>query len=828
MSLTSSLFRGSRGRKMLEIVAHNEKVNNMTDENSKNTGIHTHIEDEYIDEYNITRELPTQENITNMNLNNNQENIVNHNNSFGNYSVHETFDIINLDVELVGEDIPSISGILSDSYQPNVNKNDNIVLAAFSPLNNTDNKAISLVDYSNSSESDIDDVYNVIAINCENDGSSNVVNLEQCVGLLDQQAHNKKFPEVRETMSGSSSLLEKISCSPPLYHSPDDTDYCTDTENVSSSESSDEAENFRGKRPRKKASFRDLNKRRKMMGKSYLTYKGTEVAEKKVLPNPCAGKRCVNNCNSFSEDEREILLKSFWSLENNVERHAFINGCVNIVPVKRRRTTADVSRRGLTQQYFFMTKKGQQRVCLQFFLKTLNISQKIIRHSVEGKTRANDDRRGRHSPKHIVSAERKSEFEAFIQRLPAVPSHYCRSSTQKLYLPADIRNYANLYRLYRKAMEEDNKKPISETCFRSLLKKTYNIGIHVPKKDKCVKCEKFKNIPESSKTDKDTVDFIAHEKERNDAKIVFLEDQSKSGKDHYLVATFDLQKVLTTPHGRSMMFGFSRKYAVYNFTVYESKTQNGYCYLWGEKDGKRGVVEICSNLFRYLTHLDNNESCHRLSLYCDNCPGQNKNKYILSMLGYFLHNSKNINEIKLTYLVAGHTYMPVDSMHAVIEKYSRNVTVQAPSEWPTIIRNARRRPKPYEVITCNRLDFKDWKAVTFSSKKLATKSGDALKFSEIKVIKLSKECLPVIQVSTKSYDLTEDIQEIEISFKTLNEVPLSYKNDIPISKPKLRDLLNLCNQQIIKTEYHGEYFSLRSSSSVPDELAETDIEDDCQ
>lgn len=107
---------------------------------------------------------------------------------------------------------------------------------------------------------------------------------------------------------------------------------------------------------------------------------------------------------------------------------------------------------------------------------------------------------------------------------------------------------------------------------------------------------------------------------------------------------------------------------MYNFTIYESFRQNGYCYFWEEQHGKRGSNEIASNLYEYLRMVDQLESIKEIKFFCDNCTGQNKNVDVFTMIKYFLHLSKNINIITITYLIVGHTYMPVDSMHSVIEK----------------------------------------------------------------------------------------------------------------------------------------------------------------
>lgn len=137
------------------------------------------------------------------------------------------------------------------------------------------------------------------------------------------------------------------------------------------------------------------------------------------------------------------------------------------------------------------------------------------------------------------------------------------------------------------------------------------------------------------------------EKEATYKRFYFHQNQVS---DHsLLVASFDLQKVLATPYGESMQLYYARKYAEYNFTVYENRTQKGYCYTWGEADGKRGSCEIATCLYKYLQEVDN-RGVKKLLLYCDNCSGQNKNKVIISMFKSFLENSENLNVIQINYL----------------------------------------------------------------------------------------------------------------------------------------------------------------------------------
>ncbi|KAJ8878057.1 hypothetical protein PR048_022520 [Dryococelus australis] len=115
----------------------------------------------------------------------------------------------------------------------------------------------------------------------------------------------------------------------------------------------------------------------------------------------------------------------------------------------------------------------------------------------------------------------------------------------------------------------------------------------------------------------------------------FAKDQKARGTDGSLCVSFDLQKALNTPHGDNMLLYYSRKYSVYNFTVYENNTRKVHFHVWGECDGNRGSNEIDS----------------------------------------------------LSYMYVGHSHMPVDFVHSEIETNLKHRVVWAPSEWPTWIEN---------------------------------------------------------------------------------------------------------------------------------------------
>lgn len=591
------------------------------------------------------------------------------------------------------------------------------------------------------------------------------------------------------------------------------------------------------KRKRKEERGRDKRKRQRNSGEPYVSDKGVLVSGKCMQPNPCSDGKCSNKCSErFTEDERQQLFKQYWNLPNSSKQRDWILSCVAQVQNKRR-WTCDKARQRETRCYSFPSKGKRINVCFKFFLKTLNISAKTVRYAWENKTdisSAKPDERGKKEPANKTPTSVTQNIHTFIQKLPAMPSHYCRSSSTKTYIPTEYKSLENVYRLYKKECQDKEVTFAKAGVFKNVWKENYNIGIHIPKKDKCAIClaheqGRLENGGFSNEK------FEDHIREKEATKVHFLHDQKLSGTEGFLCASFDLQKVLNTPHGDNMLLYYSRKYAVYNFTVYENQTRKVYCYVWGESDGNRGCNEIASMLHMYINRVDSNKSVTTLSLYCDSCPGQNKNHVILSMIAYTLQNSTTLTSITVNYLLPGHTYMPVDSVHGAIERSLKHRVVWAPSEWPTWIENARTSQEPYVVHVMNHADFKDWRPVEkkfFPPQRKEHISGDKIKFQEIRQAKFVKHCATVdIQ-----YSFSEGSESLAVSIgphkgrgrprqEEICELNQLHKARLPISAQKYKDLRQLCERNIIPQRCWNEYQKIPWKGSVRDCLAESDEDD---
>lgn len=275
---------------------------------------------------------------------------------------------------------------------------------------------------------------------------------------------------------------------------------------------------------------------------------------KMLQPNPYSREKCQNKCaKKFTEDERQMIFSEFWKLADPVRQKDYLLNCVSEISIKRKRVF-ESNKRNITKEYSLPFKNDRTQICLQFLLSTLNITKKFFRDTLENALFpriSKLDQRGKHEPKNKTSDEIMKNIDKFIQKLPAVKSHYCRASSKKKYLPAEMENLTRLYEVYKFHCAQNGIQIAGKSVFRTIFIKKYNIGFHYPKKDKCRFCCKYEDIERTRELNEVEQKLKQiHEEEKNDVKEMFLFDQelSKAGGD-FICASFDLQKALNTPQG---------------------------------------------------------------------------------------------------------------------------------------------------------------------------------------------------------------------------------------------------------------------------------------
>lgn len=260
----------------------------------------------------------------------------------------------------------------------------------------------------------------------------------------------------------------------------------------------------------------------------------------------------------------------------------------------------------------------------------------------------------------------------------------------------------------------------------------------------------------------------------------------------------------------------------------------GTCYLWNEQIAMKGSNEIASCIYDMIK-LKSQEGCDDFRFWSDNCTGQNRNRIMFFM---YLYAAKQFNlNIKHTFLEVGHTQNEGDSIHATIERASKYKNIYTPSEWSSLIRWAKSKGSPYNVIDVAQNMIYDFKKMQTNTHFNWTKNSEGRKilWSKLKQIRVSRDESYVLYYK---YDLSEDA--IENHIKILDQpvrtrrriaarpadIPLQlcYNQLLPIQLSKKKDLLDLCRKNIIPPVYHSYYENLVASNDIVS-INESDHED---
>lgn len=136
--------------------------------------------------------------------------------------------------------------------------------------------------------------------------------------------------------------------------------------------------------------------------------------------------------------------------------------------------------------------------------------------------------------------EQKLFLRNFFEKLPKMPSHYCRKNTKKCYLEENFQSKADFYNDYKTNAKDKSQKPLSYFVFSEMFE-NLNLTIFRPKKDQCDTCISFKLKHISDE------EYKAHQDSKEKARIAKDSDKelAQSGKAHIFV--MDVQSVKLAP-----------------------------------------------------------------------------------------------------------------------------------------------------------------------------------------------------------------------------------------------------------------------------------------
>lgn len=476
----------------------------------------------------------------------------------------------------------------------------------------------------------------------------------------------------------------------------------------------------------------NIRKQKYQAGKEYISRRGKLVQAKKVVNK----KDCMNNCKFncaklISDQQRLDILKCYYSLDQNGKL------CFLIKTTERnltKRPKQEVSRRSFTFTYYFDVHDNRFQVCKNFYLGTLNISQKPVYNVHKNKNMktdfANVSKRGK-SRGNKMPQQDIDIVIGHINMFPRVASHYCRADTKKEYLDPNL-NIKKMYQLYVEYCNEElNIQPVKQSMYRNIFCSEFNLDFHHRKKDLCITCEESNlAIKESRELSADKEESIKRHKEM---KIKMREHKNQDKEGNIPILCFDLQNVITLPISNVGNFFYLPKLTCYNLTGHLSKTKKVYNAVWTEYTGGRTGNDLASALTVILEQiLNDHPEMKDLITWSDSCVPQNKNSIMSYAILNFLKHHPSIKTITMKYSVPGHSAVQeVDNAHSQIDRTLSNNDIFSPVGLIRVLKTVNPKFKFIQVLPTH---FKDFgmvaKSKTFDFKKIPYTKVVSLRYTQ--------------------------------------------------------------------------------------------------
>ncbi|CAH2015062.1 unnamed protein product [Acanthoscelides obtectus] len=144
------------------------------------------------------------------------------------------------------------------------------------------------------------------------------------------------------------------------------------------------------------------------------------------------------------------------------------------------------------------------------FLGTLGLEEWSVKSWVEtshyGTPSSGAETNSRRLPR---KSQNDSFITTFLEKLPKLPSHYCRKDTTKLYLEHEFSSYSDLYKAFVDYSKTQNTAPASRNTLIKWVHKK-NIGIFKPRKDRCDTCVQYESQKEKNDDKEKAMQGVCH------------------------------------------------------------------------------------------------------------------------------------------------------------------------------------------------------------------------------------------------------------------------------------------------------------------------------
>lgn len=444
----------------------------------------------------------------------------------------------------------------------------------------------------------------------------------------------------------------------------------------------------------------------------------TSPASHRAMPQRVIGAACRDGCFSkVTMPGVQAIFSAFWAIGDYNLQNAYIQKMVAIMPIARKRTAAEVSRRSISRAYQVTYNNVTTKVCFSGFMAMHGISKRRIDNALRKMTHTSvpvPDQRGRHTPANKIVGERAEHVREHIRLLPAMTSHYSRAKApNRLYLDSTL-TIRKLYDMYLSWMAQTypQESRVTFHYYSDVFRKDFNISFAPPKVDTCTTCDTINMTITNATTDGEKLAQQAkldeHLKEARAAQD-FVKRLKNDNDENTRAVCMDLQQILPTPKLHTGIAYYKRKMWTYNFCIHNIKTGESTMFVWYETVAKRGSIEVASCLKKWLDMEKEKGEFTSLVVVSDNCAGQNKNINLVLMYLRELH-SRRLFDIDHVYLVSGHSFMACDRSFGNIERKVTNMgVIYTPDDYIDVIKTATSAGFP--VVKMTQENFLDYSSL---------------------------------------------------------------------------------------------------------------------
>ncbi|CAH1098460.1 unnamed protein product [Psylliodes chrysocephalus] len=364
--------------------------------------------------------------------------------------------------------------------------------------------------------------------------------------------------------------------------------------------------------------------------------------------------------------------------------------------------------------------------------------------------------------------------------------------------------------------------------FLKYFHENFNLSFGRPQIDVCSKCEELGEKLKDPHLNDNAKRVVAAElmvhKRRAKKYFTKMDEIRKLYKENEKVVAlcFDYMQNLSLSFLPVQEVFYFRQLWVNEFCVHNFSTEKATFYSYHEGKGHKGPVEVCSFLNDYINNKIS-ENVEELHLFCDGCPGQNRNTMIR-----FLLVLVKFQKITIYFPQRGHSSNDCDRDFGTVKRKIRCLDrIFSVGEYEDLKVSLSRSNK-FDVRHVTHVDvagFKQWWPDFFKKKVLSTRSLGKQVPKEYKVnftinsfyeFSFNSENLGVVFAKPYIGSFVEEhfllLKTLQRSIPTIvvpNPQNLSaYQGKIPINVKKIDDIKKL--QQYIPDKYKEFYTTVYS------------------